>query len=114
VSYYFQADPNGGDETLRCSLSLNGVQVPGTLIASVTETTFAVDPTEPALSNTVFLPGDRRRLTAPARERSHGHRSQPGCGRSDHGESDRLPVLVAGVAGNRVACAAAACSACVP
>jgi hypothetical protein len=34
---------------------LNGAQVPGTLVASVTESAFGADPTEPGLSNTVIV-----------------------------------------------------------
>jgi hypothetical protein len=56
VSYYLQGDPQSGNETLRFSLSLNDAQVPGTLIAGVTETPgFGVDATEPGLSNTVIV-----------------------------------------------------------
>jgi hypothetical protein len=55
VSYYVQGDAQAGNETIRAALTLNGAQVPGTLIASVTESTIGEDPTEPAVSNTVIV-----------------------------------------------------------
>jgi hypothetical protein len=72
VSYFLQGDAQGGDETatssretrqggdetVHASLSLNGAEVPGTHIASVTEAPppfGTVDPSEPALSNTVIV-----------------------------------------------------------
>jgi hypothetical protein len=55
VSYYLQGDPQAGNETLGCLLSLDGAPVPGTRVSSVTESAFGADPTEPGLSNTVFL-----------------------------------------------------------
>jgi hypothetical protein len=54
VSYQAQADANAGDETVRIGLTLNGAQVAGTLIASVTSAGTA-DPSEPSLSNTVIV-----------------------------------------------------------
>jgi hypothetical protein len=54
VSYYLQGDPQGGNEVLRFSLSLNDAQVPGTLIANVTGATGG-DPPEPGLSHTAIV-----------------------------------------------------------
>ena len=59
VSYQVQADANGGDETVRTALTLNGAQVAGTLIANVTSAG-TTDPSEPSLSNTAIV-----QVTAP-------------------------------------------------
>ena len=53
VSYYIQGDPIGGIETIACSLKLNNVTVPGSIVQSVT-TTLSYS-SEPAVSNTCII-----------------------------------------------------------
>ena len=53
VSYYIQGDPVGGIETVACSLKLNNVTVPGSIVQSVTS--YLSDEVEPAVSNTCII-----------------------------------------------------------
>ena len=53
VAYYFQGDPIGDIETIACSLWINGVIVPGSIIQSVAS--FMNDEVEPAVSNTCIV-----------------------------------------------------------
>ena len=53
MSYYFQGDPVSGIETLACSLRLNGVTVPGSIIQSVTSPESSI--VEPAVSNSQIV-----------------------------------------------------------
>jgi hypothetical protein len=53
VSYYIQGDPIGDIETIACSLRLNSVIVPGSVVQSVTTTlSYSV---EPSVSNTCII-----------------------------------------------------------
>ena len=52
VSYYFQGDATGGNETVSVRLLLNGTQVTGSFIQNVTTSTVVI---EPAISNTLLV-----------------------------------------------------------
>jgi len=52
-SYYFQGDPIDGIETIACSLRLNGITVPGSIVQSVTSPESSI--VEPAVSNSLIL-----------------------------------------------------------
>jgi hypothetical protein len=52
VSYYFQGDANGGNETVSVRLLLNGTQITGSFIQNVTTATVVI---EPAISNTLLV-----------------------------------------------------------
>ena len=52
VSYYFQGDASGGNETVSVRLLLNGTQVTGSFIQNVTTSTVVI---EPAISNTLLV-----------------------------------------------------------
>ncbi len=52
VSYYFQGDATGGNETVSVRLLLNGTQVAGSFIQNVTTSTVVI---EPAISNTLLV-----------------------------------------------------------
>ena len=53
VSYYFQGDPISGIETLACSLRLNGVTIPGSIVQSVTSPEASI--VEPSVSNSMIV-----------------------------------------------------------
>ena len=53
ISYYFQGDPVGDIETIACSLRLNGVTVPGSIVQSVTS--LFSEEVEPSVSNTCVV-----------------------------------------------------------
>ena len=53
ISYYFQGDPVSGTETLACSIRLNGITVPGSIIQSVTSPESSI--VEPAVSNSSIV-----------------------------------------------------------
>src|SRR5262249_59347231 len=55
VSYQFQADANGGNETIACLLTLNGAAVPGSQIQSVTTNPALAQAEAPSISNTVVI-----------------------------------------------------------
>lgn len=52
VSYYFQGDTTGGNETVSVRLLLNGAQLAGSFIQNVTTVTVVI---EPAISNTLLV-----------------------------------------------------------
>ena len=52
VSYYFQGDASGGNETVSVRLLLNGAQLTGSFIQNVTTSTVVI---EPAISNTLLV-----------------------------------------------------------
>ena len=53
VSYYFQGDPFGNIEAIACSLRLNGVTVPGSIVQNVTA--YLNDTAEPCVSSTCIV-----------------------------------------------------------
>jgi hypothetical protein len=55
VSYQFQADANGGNETISCLLTLNGTAVPGSQIQSVTTNPALAQAESPSISNTIVI-----------------------------------------------------------
>jgi hypothetical protein len=55
VSYQFQADANGGNETIACLLTLNGTAIPGSQIQSVTTAPALNQAESPSISNTIVI-----------------------------------------------------------
>ena len=53
ISYYFQGDPIDGIETVACSLRLNNITIPGSIIQSVTSPEASI--VEPAVSNMLLV-----------------------------------------------------------
>ena len=53
VSYYFQGDPISGIETLACSLRLNSITVPGSIIQSVTSPEASI--VEPSVTSSLIM-----------------------------------------------------------
>ena len=92
VSYYLQGDAQAGNETVRCSLRLNGVQVPGSLIVNVTAAGTA-DPTEPALSHSVIVEVTAANSLLRLVKRAAHHRARGRSRPLDNRKPERHPAF---------------------